>query len=532
MLALLLALQAVQGPLAQRADSAVPVHDALHYDITLQIPDSGSRIVGQVEATWRIRGSAPLRVDLDSVLAVTSVQTPGRDANVGAWTRESGRIVIPQRLRVGDTLVTRIRYAGVPRAGLIFASDGVTGRTVFADNWPDRARGWFPSHDYPGDKATVAFHVEVPAGQQVRANGRRTGVDTLANGRTVWHYRMAEPIPTYTMVVGVAHFAVTTLDPAACALKCVPQSIWTYPADSAWAETVPFRRVDEMVLLFSERFGTYPYDELAHVQANTIYGGVENSGAIWYDQKAVARHTLSERTVAHEIGHQWFGDGVTEGDWHHLWLSEGFATYLAALWAEQAGGDSARAAAMQGAATAVFTSKVTERPILDFETMDLMGLLNSNNYPKGSWVLHSLRGLVGDAAFFAGMRSYYGRYRNGNALSADFAAAMNDAAGTDLTWYFLQALTQPGYPVLSVRMTQAGDSLTLRVRQVQPERWGTYRLPGVEFLAGGKLLRADVVGRETTVSFRGFDALPASLAIDPDGWWLLQSRLEPREDVE
>jgi len=527
MLALLFVLQAAQGPLAQRADTAVPVHDALHYDITLQLPDSGGRIVGEVVATWRIEGGAPLRIDLDSALQVVSVQAPGHDADVGHWIREPGRIVIPQRLRAGDTLVTRIRYAGVPRQGLIFATDSLAGPTIFADNWPDRARGWFPSHDYPGDKATVAFHVEVPRGRLVRANGLRTGVDTLPGGRTVWHYLIKEPIPTYTMVVGVARFAVTTLPPAACALKCVPQSVWTYAADSAWSVSVPFRQVDEMVLLFSQRFGTYPYEELAHVQANTIYGGVENSGAIWYDQKAVARHTLSERTVAHETGHQWFGDGVTEGDWHHLWLSEGFATYLAALWAEHTGGDSALAAAMQGAATSVFKSRVTERPILDFEAMDLMGLLNSNNYPKGSWVLHSLRGLVGDSAFFAGMRSYYARYRNGNALSSDFAAAMGEAAGTDLTWYFLQALTQPGYPVLSIRAAQAGDSLTLRVRQVQPQGWGTYRMPGLEFLVDGQLLRADVQGRETTVSFRRIAKAPASIQVDPNGWWLLQSRVEP-----
>ena len=199
----------------------------------------------------------------------------------------------------------------------------------------------------------------------------------------MWHYRIREPIPTYTMVVGVARFAVAPLGQAACAMKCVPQSAWTFPADSAWAVDGPFSQVGGMVEVFSRQFGSFPYEELAHVQAVTRYGGVENSGAIWYDHKAIANHTLSERTVAHETGHQWFGDGVTEGDWHHLWLSEGFATYLAALWAEQAGGDSALAAAMQRAAGVVFKSNDTERPILDFQATDLMGLLNSNNYPEG-----------------------------------------------------------------------------------------------------------------------------------------------------
>lgn len=526
MLALLLAIQVAQDPLAQRADTAVPVHDALHYDITLIFPDSGTHITGQVETAWRIAGAEPLTIDLDSAMAVKWLRTPGRDAQVGPWSRAGGRIMLPQRLRVGDTLVTRIRYAGSPRTGLVFSDDAAGRRVIFADNWPDQARGWFPSHDYPGDKATAAFHVEVPAGLQVRANGRLVGVDTLRGGRTVWHYRIREPIPTYTMVVGVARFAVAPLGQAACAMKCVPQSSWTFPADSAWAVDGPFRQVGGMVEVFSRQFGTYPYEELAHVQAVTRYGGVENSGAIWYDHKAIANHTLTERTVAHETGHQWFGDGVTEGDWHHLWLSEGFATYLAALWAEQAGGDSALAAAMERAAGVVFKSSDTERPILDFQATDLMGLLNSNNYPKGSWVLHSLRGLVGDSVFFAGMRAYYARYRNGNALSSDFAAVMNQAAGQDLTWYFLQALTQPGYPEFVVRSQQAGDSLTLTVRQVQKPEWGTYRLPGLEFVVDGLLLRADVDGRETTVTFHGFSAAPKSVKVDPNGWWLLKARTE------
>ena len=177
MLALLLALQAVQGPLAQRADTAVPVHDALHYDITLILPDTGTTITGQVETAWRIAGPEPLVIDLDSALAVRWLRTPGRDAQVGPWRREGGRIVLPQRLAVGDTMVTRIRYTGVPRIGLVFGTDSTGGRVVFADNWPDQARGWFPSHDYPGDKATVAFHVEVTrrvggAGQWAVDEGR------------------------------------------------------------------------------------------------------------------------------------------------------------------------------------------------------------------------------------------------------------------------------------------------------------------------------------------------------------------------
>lgn len=526
MIAALLLLQAVQSPLGARADTAPPVHDALHYDIALVIPDTGNHVVGQIETTWRLASDAGLQLTLDSSLFVVRIITPGAGGRRGDWARKNDLIYVPSHRKAGDTLLTRIRYHGPVRKGMVFGRNPAGGRTVFADNWPDRARGWLPSQDHPADKATAAFHIEVGPGLEVIANGVLEKVDTLVNRRTVWHYRIRQPIPTYTMVFGVAPFAVTEAGKSACAVRCVPQSVWTYAADSAAAVNGPFRRIGEMVEFFSRTFGEFPYDQLAHVQAATLFGGMENAGAIWYDESAIAAGRLSEGTVAHEIGHQWFGDAVTEGDWHHLWLSEGFATYLAALWAEHGGGDSALAAEMRGAARSVLGSKDTERPILDLQATDLMGLLNTNNYPKGAWVLHSLRGIVGDSAFFRGMRDYYATYRNGNALSDDFARVMSRASGQDLGWYFTQALTQPGYPVLEVSSRMSAGRLILTLRQVQKPEWGTYRMPGLELLMDGQLVRVDVEGRETSVTLDGFKARPKRIEVDPNGWWLVSTRTE------
>jgi aminopeptidase N len=164
--------------------------------------------------------------------------------------------------------------------------------------------------------------------------------------------------------------------------------------------------VKEIVDYFTDVVGEFPFSRLTHIQTSTIFGGMENSTAIFYDEGAYRSRRLSESTVAHETAHQWFGDAVTEHDWPHLWLSEGFATYFAALWAGHVGGDSALHATMSGAARGVFRSKSTENPIVD-SAANLLDLLNTNNYQKGSWVLHSLRGLIGDSAFFAGIRKYY-----------------------------------------------------------------------------------------------------------------------------
>jgi aminopeptidase N len=436
-----------------------------------------------------------------------------------------GGVYIPHQKQAGDTLHTSIRYHGPVRDGLVIRTDSLGRRTVFADNWPDRAHHWLPLEDHPSDKAMVSISVEVPPDMQVVATGVLQRVDTLPRGRTVWHFEQRQRIPPYGIVFGAGRLATTTLPDAACPIRCVPQAVVTSVEDSAWAVNGPFRRTGDMLEFFSRLIGPFPYDRLSHVQSTTIFGGMENPTAIFYDTEAYATHRLQEETVAHETAHQWFGDAVTEDDWHHLWLSEGFATYFAALWVRQAEGDSAFSALMQRHRQAVILSRSTERPILDSAATDLMGLLNSNNYPKGALVLHALRGLIGDSAFTAGIRDWYRTYRDSTALSADFAAVMGRAAGEDLGWYFNQALTQPGYPKLAVRWKHARRQLTFTIRQTQPAAWGSYRLPGLVLDVDGRRIPVDVAGVETVLTLTDVREAPKRIVVDPDGWWLVEAKV-------
>jgi aminopeptidase N len=281
-----------------------------------------------------------------------------------------------------------------------------------------------------------------------------------------------------------------------------------------------------MIDFMSETVGPFPYDRLSHVESTTIFGGMENPSAIFYPDKAYGARKLMEETVAHETAHQWFGDAVTESDWHHLWLSEGFATYFAALWLGRADGNSAFLESMRQGAQAVFGDTTTiERPIIDPAATDLMGLLNTNNYPKGAWVLHSLRGLIGDSAFFGGIREYFKTYRDSTALSSQFAAVMDQAAGTSLTWYFTQALTQPGYPDLDLKWKHHGKTLDLVITQRQKESWGLYRLPNLELSVDGKIYSVKVEGRETRLTLQSVRSKPKQVIVDPNGWWLLKSNV-------
>ncbi|MFL5534593.1 MAG: M1 family metallopeptidase, partial [Gemmatimonadales bacterium] len=434
MLTVLLLLQTA-SPLAARADTIHPVHDALHYDITLVPSDTGNHVLAEVQTTWRLRSAEPVAMELDSAMRVVRVLVDGKPntrLSRTLYARSEGEIEVPHEKPAGDTLTTRVRYHGQVRDGLIIGANQYGARTIFADNWPDRAHLWLASQDHPSDKATVAFHVQASVNDQVIANGVLEKIDTLAYGHVVWHYRMDRPIPVYTMVVGIGRMARVRLPDGNCQQSCIPVTLLTYPEVSAYAVNDPFRRAGEILRYYSDLVGPFPYGSLAHVESSTRFGGMENSTAIFYDEKRYRKQNLGEPVVAHETAHQWFGDAVTEGDWHHLWLSEGFATYLAALWQAHVDGDSAFRAGMRRMADEVFQSKEVGQPILDTTAKDLVGLLNSNNYQKGAWVLHQLRGLVGDSAFFSGLRRYYSTFRDSTAFSADFARIMSEAAGRDL----------------------------------------------------------------------------------------------------
>jgi aminopeptidase N len=522
--------------------------DAIHYGIALTLPAGGSDI--QAEAEIRVVLLAPardtLRLDFKAPgLTVTSVRV-GREAGdegPAPYRRQPGVVLValPAGVKASDTLGVTVRYHGRVEDGLVMGANVHGDFTVFADDWPNRARDWFPSIDHPSDKATVSFAVSAPAAWSVIGNGSRVARDATAPtppapgdgiARRVWHWVEAVPIPTYTMVIGAGRMGVADLG-SVCGVGgaassssshgCVPVSVWTFPGDSARAAPA-FRRAPEMLRFYAGLIGPFSYEKLAHVESATMFGGMENVSAIFYDQGAIADGTLSEGTVAHETAHQWFGDSVTESDWSDLWLSEGFATYFSALFFEHADGEAAFRRIMAEAAQRYFASDVVDRPVVDTAQTNLLALLDANSYQKGAWVLHMLRGVLGDSSFFRGIRRYYAEHRNGNARSRDLESAMQAVSGHDLGWFFQQWLHRPGYPRLAVGWSwdATARAATLTLDQVQPRSWPTFRLPlTIAFWTGGREMRQDttISRRQERLTFP-LSQRPDSVSIDPDGWVL------------
>jgi aminopeptidase N len=513
-----------------------PGFDALHYDIALELPTTGTLIRALTTVRLGIRAPRASTLPLDLTgLAVDRVRVDGAPA---PFTYEAGklRVSIPARATVGDTLDVEVAYHGHPDDGLIIQQNIHGDRTAFADNWPDRARFWFPSIDHPSDKASVAFTISAPAEWTVVANGAPIDagntqglVTTLppeiapttsdaGTSRRVWRWRTDRPIPTYTMVIAAARFVTAPAVRSCAEGRCVDVTWWAFPADAAAMER-SVARAGAMLRYFAEVVGPYEYEKLAHLESSTIFQGMENASAIFYPEKALAEGRNIERIVAHETAHQWFGDSVTIRDWPDVWLSEGFADYFEALFYEHADGAAAFAGKMREGRDRYLTSPVVQRPVIDATTSDLLALLNRNSYDKGAWVLHMLRKTIGDRAFFSGIRTFYREHRLANATTGDLRAALERSSGRRLDWFFQQWLYEPGYPKLRVRWTRdsrRGD-LVITVEQTQLPSWPTFRLPLTIAIAGATTTRQRVELTARTQTFRvRTSGEPARITLDPD----------------
>jgi aminopeptidase N len=520
----LVLLVASSAALAQEPRPYRPGIDVLDYAITIDLPDTGSVIRG--DAMLTVRRTA--RVDtLILDLRQLRVQSVALDNRTRRFTRTDSTIHIPLPRGDSGTFRVRVVYGGPVTDGLIVRRDSARRWTYFGDNWPNRARFWIPSVDHPSDKATVTWSVRVPRGRTVIANGTLVETRTTGTGRrarVLTRWRQAQPIPTYLMVIGAAPLTRVELGETACGLaelrRCVPQYVYVAP-ELRHRMPGEFAKAGEMVRFFASQVGRFPYPKLAHVQSATRFGGMENASAIFYSDQAFRRGGVNEGLIAHETAHQWFGDAVTEREWSHLWLSEGFATYFAALWTQRAHGDSAFRAEMGRIRTTILddTIAVTKRPVIDTIETNLLDLLNRNSYQKGGFVLHMLRAELGDKDFFGGVRDYYAKHKHGTAMTEDLQAAFERVSSRRLGPLFDQWLRRPGYPELNV--TWSDSALTsLSIGIAQSQRFGLFefpiRLSLVHPDGGTRRVEFSVPAQDTTRIVLPVSGSVERIDVDPD----------------
>jgi aminopeptidase N len=508
-----------------------PGVNVLDYDIHLDLPDSGLLLRGDVTVTARRAPSlTTLRLDLIDSLMVRSVEVDGERVTA---THAANALDVPIASAKGDTVHVRVVYDGPVHDGLVVRKDANGRWTWFGDNWPDRTRQWLPTVDHPSDKATVSWTVRAPTGRTVVGNGVPLGTKPLGAGRTETRWREGKPIPPSLMVIAAGPLVRHDLGETACRngdrTQCVPQSVYVLPENASWLPGA-FQYAGPIVALFQDLVGPFPYEKLAHLQSNTRFGGMENASNIFYDGKLFPAQKVSDGLIAHETAHQWFGDAVTEREWAHLWLSEGFADYFAALWAQHAHGDSAFKREMGEMRAKILADPVVaSRPVIDTAQTNYLALLNANSYEKGAWVLYMLHQQLGDSAFFRGLRSYYAKYRDSTALSDDLRRELEQASGRSLGQFFDQWLTRPGVaePALGWAFDASTGSVSLFVQQESAR--GPYAFPltvvvtDADKVAHRLSVNVPAEARASLPLTGHFERKPKAVAFDPDS--LLLARI-------
>lgn len=494
--------------------------DQQYYDIRLTL-DTVLRTIslGQVTMRSEVLDGPLTQVELNfadnmTISTVTSGGSPttfSRGGNVLTVT-------LDRPYATGELIEVVVQYSGRPTGGS-FLFDTFGGQPmVWSLSQPFGARTWWPCKDYPDDKAeSVDIRITAPTGHRIASNGSL--VSETDNGTTSFaHWHESYPIATYLVHLGVHPYTLTTGTYVSDGGDSLDLVFYDFPSevvDNAPANAV----VDEMLGVFADLFGEYPYmgEKYGHNQF-LFSGGMEH-------QTCTSMGAYFESIVAHEAMHQWWGDMVTCRTYNHVWLNEGFATYGEALWAEAAYGQEAYFADI------LANQYFGPGTIYVVDDTDQNAVFNSNlSYNKGSFVLHMLRHVVGDAAFFQTFAEYRAQFAYSSATTEDFQAIAEAESGLDLDAFFQQWIYGDGYPIYEYDWTATGPgpgaggswSLDLSIDQLQTNQVFTMPIDVVVTTTAGTetfVVQNDAASDSYLLLT---SAEPIDVKLDPENWILRQ----------
>jgi aminopeptidase N len=517
--------------------------DIQHYSFKISLSDSADVIYGDAQITVLFKKAGMQNFRLDLINKTADRQGKGMliDAiKVGnepvSYTHQNDEVIIglPNASTANSTMVFTITYHGVPFDGLRIGATRFGDRSFFCENWPNKTRQWLPTLDHPSDKATSEFIVTAPAHYKVISNGLLLEESDLGNNSRLTHWKQSVPVSSWLFVLGVADFAVKYVD------QFNGKSIqsWVY-AKNREAGFYDFDEPTKKVLEFYSTYvGPYAYEKLANIQSVNSGGGMETSSAIFYAENLVTgkREERIRDVVIHEIAHQWFGNAVTETTWDDAWLSEGFATFFTLLFIENEYGKDAYTKGIVKAKKTVFdlALKMPDFSIISPRSAEKEPVTSGITYQKGAWVLHMLRNLLGETNFKKGIQSYYAKFYNGNATTADFRMAMEKASGKDLQLFFEQWLYQPINPVIkgSWQYDAAHKKVTIQLEQMQQGEM-VFNVPvEIGFYTPGSstpvILKMNLSKKQQAQTFTVAGA-PDKLAMDPNNILLSTNSLSEKE---
>ncbi|MBZ2198620.1 M1 family metallopeptidase [Occultella gossypii] len=426
------------------ADHYVPGHGdtsySVHrYELEIEYRPGVHQLTGTAVIT-AVAETDLTRFALDlHALRVTKVRL---DAAHAKYTHRSGRLVIKPREQItaGTAFTVTVHYDGPPET--VPGIDGEAGFEELEDgaiiaSQPHGAPSWFPCNDRPSDKASYAISVTVPNEYLVVANGTSTG-SRRRSSRTTWTFDQPEPMATYLATVQIGRYTISD-DGGSPALRIAQ------PAGSNGKVKATFGRQREMMRLFERLYGPYPFacGYTVVVTPDDLEIPLEAQGLSIFGANHLSTDWETQRLVAHEMSHQWFGNSLTLQHWSDIWLHEGFACYSEWLWSEAGGGPSA---AEHAARQAKRLAALDQDLVLADPGPELM--FDDRIYKRGALALHALRLRIGDEPFFDLLRTWAITYRHGGVTTQLFTDLAQERTGVDLEEFFTSWLWSKPLPPL------------------------------------------------------------------------------------
>jgi aminopeptidase len=385
------------------------------YELDLVYKVAVNRLAGRAEITAVTTAIRPrFALDLSQSLTVSKVFVNG--AKPAKYVHQHGKLVItPQHsIPAGGVLALVIQYGGIPKP--VRGQWGEVGWEELAEgalvaSQPNGAASWFPCDDHPSSKASYRIAITTDTPYYAIANGTLMRKQIKAS-QTTWVYEQSEPMSTYLATIQIGPYQKHRIGSAHGPVSM--QAI--VPARLRTEFEYDFARQPQMMDLFIERFGPYPFESYTVVVTDDeLEIPIEAQGISIFGANHCDGRRGAERLVAHELAHQWFGNSLTIRQWRDIWLHEGFACYAEWLWSEAAGGPTADQLARAA------------RHNLSREPQDItvgdpgpQRMFDDRVYKRGALTLHALRLQLGEESFFDLLREWTLRYRHASVTTEEF----------------------------------------------------------------------------------------------------------------
>jgi aminopeptidase N len=494
-------------------------------DLKLRIEPATQSITGDVTLSFGTRAPvSSIELDLDRNLPIDAIAVDGQPLPASSWRNPEGKLTIdlPQTLQPGKQVAVRVQYHGRPHVAKKAPWDGgfVWSTTPDGQPWVASAvQGegcdlFWPCIDHPTGKAKlVDEHITVPSPLVAAGNGIAMGMDEKDGWRT-WHWRTKNP-STYGISINVAPYQLLSGEYRSRYGNVIPLRMWYLPQSEKGAKEL-FAEFAPMLDFFESTIGPYPFGDEKMGVVETPHKGMEHQTINAYGNKYAKTAYGYDELLQHEFAHEWFGNQLTNANWDDMWLHEGLGSYMQPLYVQSLRGDREYFASLMQQRAMIENKApiVSGKPRLEEDVYDTKrGGPGQDIYNKGSLVMHTLRGLIGDEAFFRAVREeVYGTPdpRPGNftpryGTTPEFMAIVKRASGRDLDWFFQAYLYQKELPELQA--TRNGNALQLVWKT---EKNTPFPMP-VELRVGERVLSVPMTDG------RGSVALPegASYTLDP-----------------